>query len=254
MSIRDPLKDQAWWDARVPAAERILGRYQGRFAAGDQTYSARLGDAFSIAEKSYGVVSALYSANADVEVVAKAATQCITRAYPQFVLVCREQPAQAKREYAGGWDSRYKYLSLAILCRLTAEETRPLVEALDFWEEPDAGMERMIAHLGHGEGREPTEKLLWPDAYAPLLGAMDPEASEIDRTSNLRTFLKNWLKQMRASTNPAYSNHDNTHNTYVGYWCWEAAAVSVMMNISDSAFTDHDNYPTDFANWARLNR
>lgn len=252
MSKRDPLKDDAWWEARVPAAVRILGRYQDRFTGGDQTYSARLGDAFSIVEKSYGVVSVQYSAGSNVEDVVKSATEVAAVAYPGFIAVCREQPAQAKREYGGGWDSRFKYLALAILCGLSKEESQPLVEALEFWQEPDAGMDRMISHLGHDvPERKPSASLLWPEAYEPLLEAMNPEASEIDRTASLRNFLQNWLKQMRKSTNPAYSNHDNRHNTYVGYWCWEAAAVSVMMNIDDATFRDHEHYPKDLADWAR---
>lgn len=253
--MRDQLKSKKYWSEFLPDHEAFIDEIAEDLLVPDPAYAQRIGDLFDLQRHIYQHASAHYASGSEIEKIREVVIPAVTHAYPQFVAVCREQPAQAKREYGGGWDFRYKYLALAILFGLSTEESQPLVDALHSWAEPDAGMDRMIAHLGHDvPDRKPAAGLLWPEAYAPLLEAMEPEASEIGRTASLRNFQQNWLKQMRTSTNLAYSNHDNRHNTYVGYWCWEAAAVSVMMGIVDSTFRDHAHYPKDLADWARDRR
>ena len=47
------------------------------------------------------------------------------------------------------------------------------------------------------------------------------------------------------------------HNTFdqlsgfIGYWCYEAAALSVIYNIDDSQLRNHKFYPTDLVDYAR---
>jgi hypothetical protein len=257
MKTDDPKrqKKQAdYWESYIPDHLDFIGEIQADFAKPDRRYDLRLGGTYDLQRHHYQHMSALYSAGRKVDEVAVFAREAILDAYPQFVSVCRKNPTKSKAGYAGGWDDRYKYLSLAILLNLSPDKSRPLIDALDFWEEPDKGMEIMIAYLGHGEGRKPTSALLWPEAYEELYYAMSPETEDFARQGYLTRFLKGWLKEMRSSTNPAYNNHNNKHNIYFGYWCWEAAAVAVMMDIDDMSFRDHESYPKDFADWARYNK
>jgi len=252
--MRDKLKPQDYWAAYIPDHRDFIEEIREDFLTEGQSFDQKVGDIYDLQRHSYQFTSALYSSGHEIDDVANAARDAILDAYPQFISVCREHPERSKVDYAGGWDDRYKYLSLAILLNLSPDESRPLIDALDFWEEPDKGMELMIAYLGHGEGRAPTNALLWPEAYEELFYAMSPETDDFARQGYLTRFLKGWLKEMRSSTDPAYNNHNNKHNIYFGYWCWEAAAVAVMMDIDDATFRDHEHYPKDLADWARYQK
>lgn len=38
---------------------------------------------------------------------------------------------------------------------------------------------------------------------------------------------------------------------FYGYWCFEAAAMSVVYGIDDTALHGHHHYPTDLAKYVR---
>jgi len=181
----------------------------------------RIGDAYSLVRKHYEPLACLYSAGQDIDSVAEAARRTILDIYTQFISVCLETPNSFKGEYSGGWDDRYKYLSFAILLNLSKAECQPLIDSLEFWEEPDGGMDKMMSLLGYPRNRtqsDQTEVLLWPEAYQPLMSAMSPETSEPERTQYVTQFVKNWLKEIRKSTHSAYNNHKSQHDIYFGYW------------------------------------
>jgi len=227
-------KNVAWRDD-------VEDRFDRRVMAGSVTF-----------HETFNLTSALYSSGAPMPEVVAAAQRLLLDAYPRFVALCREAPDYARGAYGGGWDFRTRYLAMAVLCRLPPAQNLPLVEAIDFWPERDAVWERFIAALGHGAGRPGVTSLVWPQAYAPLLEAMDPEGTELTRLAALRLFLNGWLKQMRVSTNPFYSNEKNKNNTYVGHWCFEAAAAALAFGIDDTILRDHEHYPADWADWARM--
>lgn len=252
MTERDTRKPHEYWIERVPAVVRFMGRYEDRRDTETQNFKQRLGDGYSASDKAFEVVSALYSSGAPIPEVISAARHLLLDAYPRFVALCREDPDYAIASYGGGWDFRTRYLALAVLCRLTPEESRPLVDAVDFWPERDAVWERFITALGHGAGRETVVGLVWPEAYAPLYEAMDPAGTDLTRLAALKTFDKAWLAQMRSATNPFYSNENNKHNTYVGYWNFEAAAAAAILDIDDTQLEQSPTYPKAWADWARM--
>lgn len=155
MTARDTRKPYEYWIERVPAVVRIMRRYEDRHDSAGQNYKQISGDAYSASNKAFETISALYSSGAPIPAIVSVARHLLLNAYPKFVDVCREDADYAVASYGGGWDFRTRYLALAVLCRLTPEESRPLVEAVDFWPERDAIWERFIAALGHGAGRTP---------------------------------------------------------------------------------------------------
>lgn len=250
--MRDKKKSETYWSKLLVDLDETINEIHEFLRTGEATYDVRVGEFYSTVGYVFDVVSALYSAGTPMPEVITAAKRLLVDAYPKFVSVCREDPDYAIGAYGGGWDFRTRYLALAVLSRLTPDESRPLVEAVDFWPERDAVWERFIAYLGHGEGRPSVVGLVWPDAYAPLYEAMDPDGTDLTRLAALMAFDKNWLKEMRSATNPFYSNEKNKNNTYVGYWDFEAAAVAVMMRIEDVQLRKSETYPGEWADWARL--
>lgn len=95
-----------------------------------------------------------------------------------------------------------------------------------------------------------SDQLLYPKEFDEINQAIRLES---DGSSPLKRYLYDWYQ--------TYDNRDGagvfgigSHKKmvrYAGYWCWAAAAVSVMMDIDDSSFRDHQHYPKDLADWAR---
>ncbi|HSI57000.1 MAG TPA: PoNe immunity protein domain-containing protein, partial [Ideonella sp.] len=51
---------------------------------------------------------------------------------------------------------------------------------------------------------------------------------------------------------PYYRSHtQGREHSYLGYWSFEAAAVSIVLGIDDSSYRDKDFYPRDLADFAR---
>ena len=97
---------------------------------------------------------------------------------------------------------------------------------------------------------QPVEKLRHPALYGDLWQAMQLRQ---DGSAPLKRYLEGWYKM--------YENKDGAGTLgigghvkmirYQGYWCWEAAAVCVMLGIDDDSFANHPYYPKDLADWAR---
>ena len=250
-AMRANLKSQEYWQASIKDREDFTQELRSEIAKTEETYAARINDAAFLEHAAFNLVSARYSAGDPIVDCVVQARSLLLEVYPLYVSTCALAPRKGKADEAGGWDFRTRYLALAVLCRLTPNEACPLVEALDFWPERDAVWERFVALLGLGERRPPVTTLVWADPYAPLLEALDPEVSDFERMAALHAFNKSWLKEMRKGTNPRYSDHDNKHNTYVGYWNFEAAAAAVAMGIDDSLLEGSKTYPKDWADWAK---
>lgn len=251
--MRDTLisKSEYWTNYLVANAESDK-RWLNRLERTELRYDQILMAYASLNGNHLNRTSALYSSGAEMQEVAAAARKLLLEAYPQFISVCREDPAKAKRDYGGGWADRYRYLSLAILIDLSLDDSAIFIDALDFWPERDKGWELMIAGLGYKD-RPKAKELRWPQAYESLYLAMDLETEDYARQGYIKNFLKTWLPEMRRGTAGGYESPDKTKN-YHGIWCFEAAAATVMMDIDDTSFRDHEHYPKDFADWARYQK
>ncbi|MGH1367754.1 MAG: PoNe immunity protein domain-containing protein [Maritimibacter sp.] len=249
--MRDTRKDESYWQGVFEDLDWTINFARNLLREPDRPLDKMIMPTADLEADHLKLTNALYSSGAPIPDCVAQARSLLMEAYPGFVDACRRASKQAMSGWHGGTDMRTRYLALAVLCRLTPDEARPLVEALDFWPERDAVWERFIALLGLGEGRPPVNTLVWADAYAPLLEALDPEISDFERKAALHTFDKGWLKEMRKSTSPRYSNHNNKHNTYVGYWNFEAAGAAAAMGIDDSLLEGSKTYPKDWADWAK---
>lgn len=54
---------------------------------------------------------------------------------------------------------------------------------------------------------------------------------------------KEWYDCFKGT--PIYNQHLNKHNTYVGYWCFVAAAIVKIKDLDDSSFRNNEYYPKD---------
>lgn len=94
---------------------------------------------------------------------------------------------------------------------------------------------------------ETPQVLLHPQQYRPLASATVRPAGQ--RSELVKTFVEGWYKSMT----DVYWHGAHVDGAYFGYWCLEAALVTVLWDIDDSSYRDNPVYPKDLVDWYRGN-
>jgi len=78
-------------------------------------------------------------------------------------------------------------------------------------------------------------------------------ASPEQRPALMLQYLEDWYEASRRE--PYYDQHPQTDlrsgRGYYGYWSWEAAAVTWLLDIDDMSYREHQFYPKDLVDFAR---
>ncbi|MGK5056734.1 PoNe immunity protein domain-containing protein [Janthinobacterium sp. LB2P49] len=73
-------------------------------------------------------------------------------------------------------------------------------------------------------------------------------ASEKDRPALMAEYLEDWY---HASRREPYYNAHTRDISFWGYWSWEAAAITFLLDIDDSSYASARFYPKDLVDFAR---
>ncbi|MBB3009146.1 PoNe immunity protein domain-containing protein [Cupriavidus alkaliphilus] len=147
------------------------------------------------------------------------------------------------------WDywSAIRLTSLAILLG-RASLLRSIATLWDYEnDDMDGLLERLVApYLSHRGA--PPGKCTRHLPYSKALKIFDAPADE--RVTLMSSYLDAWYKASRHE--PYYESHTQgrIHN-YLGYWSFEAAAISIVLDIDDAEFRDKPFYPADLADFGR---
>lgn len=68
-----------------------------------------------------------------------------------------------------------------------------------------------------------------------------------ERAGRIRDYLGKWYEA--SSNEPYYGTHDGRR--FLGYWSWEAAAITIALDIDDHSYRDSQFYPSDLSEFAR---
>lgn len=82
--------------------------------------------------------------------------------------------------------------------------------------------------------------------YSNALQVFSAQPSE--RPVAMASYLAQWYQ---ASRREAYYDRHKTGYQFVGYWSWEAAAITLVLDIDDSSFRHLPYYPKDIVDFAR---
>lgn len=125
----------------------------------------------------------------------------------------------------------------------------PRVAALWDYENDDMDglLERLVAPYVPGRGTPPDKCTRHLPYFKTIkIFAAAPE----QRPALMAKYLDEWYKASRRE--PYYESHTKgrDHN-YKGYWSFEAAAISVLLEIDDSSYRDKPFYPAELADYGR---
>ena len=161
-------------------------------------------------------------------------------------------PSYILRNYGAYWD-KIHYLSYAILYKLPREQVDRVIYDVEFFRSTDPVVGAMLAYLKGKVYKTDVEAqdLEFPKSFVNLWQAIKfgPEAGAMF----LQKYIKGWYSywEPKRGDGPGGLGSHKKMIRYVGYWCWEAAAVAVMVGTDDTAFRDHEHYPKDLVDYAR---
>ena len=210
------------------------------------------------------LMSLQYSAGGDIEF--------IQELYP-YLLHWTEEYAETSHLYnlspdAGGryvWHislgtEDYWYIALRLICfgLLTgyADQMQRIMPIIDYTEatpegqEKDGLIERLVAPFVAGRGTPP-DKARRHLPYRKLFKVFSEEADK--RPALMLQYLEDWYDASRRE--PYHEQHPEADlrsgRSYYGYWSWEAAAVTWLLDIDDTSYREHQFYPKDLVDFAR---
>lgn len=114
-------------------------------------------------------------------------------------------------------------------------------------DDMDGLLERLVVPFVAGRGAPPDECT----RHLPYFKLLKVFAAAADkRPALMAQYMEDWYHASRRE--PYYESHTKgrDHN-YLGYWSFEAAAVTYVLGIDDASYRDHEFYPKDLIDFAR---
>lgn len=120
-----------------------------------------------------------------------------------------------------------------------------LVPIIDYRNNRDGLLEHILIQSGLERDQAPDACLKHLPYYKTLKIF---SATANDRPALMAEYLDNWYAASRKE--PYYDSHKRK-TSFKGYWSWESAAITVLLNIDDTCYRDAPFYPRDLVDFAR---
>jgi hypothetical protein len=173
--------------------------------------------------------------------------------YAQYDLIYDATPEGATSQVAqlplmgDGFDQANRLTCFAIL--LGHGQLLPRLMPIVDYNNParDAMLERLFAFYVDGRGTPPDECT----RHLPYFKTLKIfNAASKDRPELMAEYLEDWYDASRRET--YHDSHERSSGIFFnGYWSWEAAAISFLLDIDDSSYRDAQFYPKDLVEFAR---
>lgn len=249
--IRDQLADAEYFSNLLIEEEEYLAEDLANIDSRIQSMGAKARSAaFNIAKTQILCASIAYSRGDTIEMVRDRINTAFSNL--KFLHELYDRFPSQMRKSMNSYRNSLLLLSHAVLYRPDTSSKLRVIRDVEFFEPEDPLLAAMLAYVKGEEldVQANTIALAFPESFAELWQAVQLEEAG---SAPLKRYVEGWYNH---NENPEYGaglgigSHEKMIR-YVGYWCWEAAAVAVMMGIDDSTFRDHQHYPKDLADWAR---
>jgi len=126
-------------------------------------------------------------------------------------------------------------------------ELLPSVARIIEYKNPrmDGMLEHMLSH--YVPDRDTT--ITGCTRHRPYFGTLKIFSSPVNaRPAMMAEYLEDWYRA--SSREPYYESHTRGP-VFKGYWSWEAAAITFLLDIDDSGYRNAEFYPADLVDFAR---
>lgn len=145
-----------------------------------------------------------------------------------------------------GSEFRYALVMVTFGILLGWENLLPrFVPLIDYRNDRDGMLEQLLINSGIERSPPPNECL----RHLPYFKTLKIfKANQEDRPELMAEYLEDWYSASRQE--PYYDSHKRKA-AFHGYWSWEAAAITVLLDIDDTSYRDAQFYPRDLVDFAR---
>lgn len=252
MTIRDQIKDIKHFDKMMTELEFVLGSSAKKLLL-NQVIESRISSVqYAVFDYAYSICFVKYSRGDDLEDVKSAylnALNHIKIAWQPEVTIFKSNKVHDRKYYAHIHGTMLRMLSLGVLLSVSNEKFQILVDLID----RDKISDKLYEFLINGFGANRLERS--EDVYTKK--AITPEKCKdleilIENTSSEKAdvLIKKYLtKGFHYSGCGFYNTHKGL--AYIGYWSFEAAAITCLMEIDDKLYKEQKYYPKDIADYYR---
>lgn len=245
MQSRDKLKEQEYFSYVKDWREKSVARYlDGMRQLKENGMNIPPKASFSLGREYTGLVYINFSKGEDLAIVKECTIKALDAICAGFS--AHGEPDKAKIAV----DIYENGLVLVALGKLLRVDEPLLLTYKKFWSDyngKDALMEAMF------DPSAAKGKLVFEKNYRVIANVFD--LSEEERANEVKVYLTKWYASMKKAS--WYDGHKIAKTggatNYTGYWCFEAAAVTALLNIDDTSFRDMDYYPKDLVDFYRNN-
>lgn len=122
---------------------------------------------------------------------------------------------------------------------------RRLLPIIDYKNPREGMIENLLIQYIEGRGTPPDDCV----RHLPYFKTLKIFKGAPEQRSDLmREYLSDWYHARRRE--PYYDSHKR-HRVFTGYWSWEAAAITIALNIDDISYRNAEFYPHDLVDFAR---
>lgn len=255
--MRDKIKSNDYFDSlifkRYQIIQKTIDKLDNKLIKPERIQSVKK----SLFSKFVSIFQAKYSKGDDLNEVIpedfKMAVQLMDEFWQENHLGVNYSIINGKSQYLNEYTVPLHYnildlLALSILVdKIDDDSFKKIIAFIDNDEINDFLFEFFIQKKFKDRKTKPKESYSNLNHINKRLGRLKSIIREEDKakaSKELKYFLeKEWYLSFKGT--PLYNQHLNPHNTYVGYWCFAAAAIVKIMKLDDSSFRDNQYYPKD---------
>ncbi|MFA0964951.1 PoNe immunity protein domain-containing protein [Roseivirga sp. BDSF3-8] len=253
--MRDNIKDQSYFEAYIKSSIERHERGEDRLRSGNVKPERVAAAGTMMISSLIQRIKAKYSYGlpaSDIEDDLKIAIDLISKYWPGYWKMADNDGKVLNQYSLDPYDEMLWMFSLGYLLDVSKVQFEKLVNVIDQDQVKDKLFEFITL------AKIPNRPKLKEESYKhgwKLFGKLREATETEDKAkaeSLIKAFLeKDWYKEHKNAG--WYDNHKGKHDTYSGYWCFEAAAVTCIKGLDDSTYRDQQYYPKDLADYYRAN-
>ena len=258
--MRDRLKDKEYFENYIQNRYRLSKKRFERLNNNEipkERIPIVLADE---SEKLLNVVIAKYSAGYAIDDICGDYCSAVDFMYQSWMVLDNRAYLKDKKfnhYFGSNYDLMLWMLSIGYLLNVDIEIFNKLVEIIDKYPVRDLLYETII------KAKLPTRPTIEQESYQLIMDipfvyeklrhavfCNEDEWGKLDATEYINLFLSNDFYQRHKGFS-FYEHHKSKSNIYYGYWSFESAALSLILNISIFPFENNKYFPLDIYLYAR---
>ena len=255
--MRDKLKNPTYFNKFIVETESIISKSRQRFIDNKIPLHRLSWHKYNLMNHRFSIVIAKFSEGIEVSDIKREFEELINdispAAWPSDISKVRINPNELADQYmVEPHNKMLSLLSLAFLLRVDSKLLLLLSNIIDHDNISDNLYEFILkAEFSDRKRKRPEEYDPKHSVILKVYRNMRLAIEQTDKTE-AQKLIKHFLeKDFYHKHSGFYNLHKEKFDLYYGYWSFEAAAITCIMDLDDSSYRDNQYYPKDLVDFYR---